>query len=384
MIQFYDHLNVLIKPTEGCNLRCVYCFNKNDGYVHDLMQMETLEKLYSVMFPFFKSINIVWHGGEPTFAGYEFYHEALKLQDFYKEKYNVVVRNSMQTNATLLSNEFIELYKKYKFSVGISFDGIVNNETRNSTTRVLESIEKLKGAGIHPGVITVVTNKNVDCLIDNYNYMKTLNVGLQLNQYIEMDINNPNSDLTLQVDNFVNKMYELFLYWFNDVDCDMDVTPFRTYIEQYVFGQSPVCLHSSCMRSWVCMDHSGTLTPCDKHFPEKYQYGNVKDCSDIREIYYSDGYRNLLSDAIIRRNKCIQECAIYKYCEGGCNHSAMVEGDITNNEGFSCVAFKKLFGKIINYIDGLKLTNKNYGQLIKNPYLLKCLSKIPQEGVNEK
>ena len=376
MIQFYDHLNILIKPTEECNIRCVYCFNKNNGYVADLMTLETLEKLYSVIFPFYKSINIIWHGGEPTCAGIDFYKQALRIQDRYKNQYGVSVRNSMQTNATLLSDEFIDLIKTYDISLGISFDGIVNDETRKSTRRVLESLQRLKKSNVFPGIITVVTKKNIDCLVENYNYMKSLGYGLQLNQYIEMDLNNPNKELALTPKEYIERMFELYLYWFNDEECNIDLTPFRSYIEQYVFGQTPVCLHSSCMRSWVCMEHSGELIPCDKQFPKQYHYGNVNEYSDIREIYQSDGYRNLLSAAVARRQKCMDTCPIYKYCEGGCNHSAMVEGDIENTGGFSCIAFKELFMKISTHIDELKITRDDFENKIPNPYLKKCLLKI--------
>ncbi len=376
MIQFYDHINVLIKPTEGCNLRCVYCFNLDNGYVHDLMKMETLEKLYSIMFPFYKSINIIWHGGEPTFAGVDFYKKALELQDYYKRKYSVEVSNAMQTNATLLNEEFISLIKKYKISLGISFDGIVNSDTRNSTEKVLKAFQLLKDNNIIPGVITVVTKKNINLMMENYNYMKSLGIGIQLNQYIEMNLNNPNIDLKLEINDYVDRMFELYLYWFNDVLCNIDVNPFRAYIEQYVFGQFPVCLHSSCMRSWFCMSHSGELMPCDKLFPSKYRYGNVYDYSDIREAYESNGYRNLLEAAISRRKKCIDQCEYYQYCEGGCNHSALVEGEIENIGGFSCVAFKALFEKIIKHIDSLKITRTDFKDKIKNPYLLKSLLRI--------
>lgn len=373
MIQFYDHLNILIKPTEGCNLRCVYCFNKHNGYDVAVMEMETLEKLYSIMFPFYKSIGIVWHGGEPTFAGVGFYTRALQLEEAYAKKYGVKVLNSMQTNATLLSDEFISLIERYHISLGVSYDGPVNDITRDSTVAVLSSIKKLKAHNIRPGIITVVSKKNIDRLIATYEHLKEIALGAQLNHYIEMDKDTPCLELSLDPDEYVAKMYDLFLFWFNDPLCNIDLNPFRGYIEQYLFGVSPVCIHASCMRSWMCMEHSGNLSACDKVFPKEYQYGNVNDYSDIREVYYSDGYRNLLASSVERRNKCIESCEYYKYCEGGCNHSAMVEGEVTNNGGFSCRTFKSLFGKIILYLKSIELTIETISDKVPNPYLRKTL-----------
>ena len=369
MMQFYDQLCILIKPTEACNLRCIYCFNKDNGYCDGIMNMDTLEKLYSTMFPFYKSIAIVWHGGEPTFVGTRFYKKALELEAEYAKKYDVSVKNSMQTNATLLTDDFIDLYEKYHFSVGISYDGVVNDYTRNSTTEVLSSIKKLQQRNIRPGVITVVSNKNIDLLIDTYNQMKSLDVGVQFNHYIEMNLQNPNAELSLDLDHYVDKMYELYLYWFNDRSGNVSVNPFTTNIEQYLTQNSSICIHSSCLRSWMCMDYMGNLSPCDKLFPEQYRYGNINDYSDIRQVYYTDGYKNLLGSSVARRKKCIADCSIYKYCQGGCNHSAMVEGDIENNGGFSCLAFQKLFTKITSHLDDIALTCENIQDKVINPYL---------------
>lgn len=373
MIQYYEYFNILIKPTEGCNLRCVYCFNKNNGYKHELMTMETLKHIYSIMFPFFKSISIVWHGGEPTFAGVEFYKAALELQEKFARKYNVKMRNTMQTNATLLNDEFIDLIENYHISLGISYDGIVNDTTRNSTHKVLSAISKLKERNIRPGIITVVSKQNIDKLIPTYEHFKELCTGVQFNHYIEMDKESPCLDLSLSADNYVNKMYELFLYWFNDTTCNIDLNPFRVYLEQYLFDISSVCIHASCMRSWMCVDHDGNLSACDKVFPKEYQYGNIEDYSDIREVYYSNGYRNLLNESVKRREKCIASCDYYKYCEGGCNHSALVEGDLENNGGFSCITFKSLFGKIVSYLKSINLHRGNIMEKINNPYLRKTL-----------
>lgn len=374
MIQFYDNLNILIKPTEGCNLRCIYCFNKNNGYIEDLMSMETLEKLYSIVFPFYKSINIVWHGGEPTFAGLDFYRKAFELQDVFAQKYGVKVNNSMQTNATLLNDSFIDFIKSRKISLGISYDSIVNDVTRNSSKEVMSTIDRLKRKNIKPGIITVVSKKNIDKLIETYEHLKKIGLGVQLNHYIEMDKDSPCLDLTLSPENYVARMFDLFLYWFNDTYCNIDLNPFRTYIVQYLFDISPVCIHASCMRSWMCMNREGILSACDKVFPVEYQYGNVKNYSDIREVYYSDGFRNLMLASVSRREKCINSCEFYRYCEGGCNHSAMVEGSLENNGGFSCVTFKALFGQIFDFLKSLNLNKDNILEVLPNPYLRRTLS----------
>ena len=375
MIQFHDFINILIKPTDACNLRCIYCFHKNEGYNTKLMSNELLDHIYEIVFPHYKSINILWHGGEPLCAGLKFYQYALQRQKGYIDKYGIEVRNSMQTNATLLTQEFIELFQAYNLRLGISYDGIVNEYTRQSTMAVNEKRNLLNKNRIDPGIITVVSKLNINRLIENYETMKTEDRNIQLNHYIEMDRAHPNLELALNLDEYVDKMYEFFIYWINDRSCNIEVQPFVSYTLELLFNVLSVCARTSCMRSWLCIEHNGDIAACDKHLPEEYSYGNVFDYSDIRQIYDSPGFCNLLRASISRRDKCMSTCELYKFCEGGCNHSAFIEGDLSSNGGFSCLAYKGLFSRIKAYFEANEVTAENYTTKLANPHLVKTLNR---------
>ena len=137
--QFYDHINILIKPTNGCNLRCVYCFHQDFGYDTKFLSKETLLHFFEITFPHYKSVNIIWHGGEPTFVGIKKFEEYVKMAKEYADRYQVKLTQIMQTNGTLLNQEFIDVIKKYNVGFGISYDGPVNQFTRGSTLKFLEN-----------------------------------------------------------------------------------------------------------------------------------------------------------------------------------------------------------------------------------------------------
>lgn len=334
------------------------------------MPISDVEKIYSITFPHYKRVTIVWHGGEPTCAGIEFYREAFKLEKKYASTYGVTVRNAMQTNGTQITPEFIELFKEYKVDVGISYDGIVNDITRNSTQKVNECRTLFQKNGMDPGLITVVTALNIDRLIENYNVMKKEKRNIQLNHYVEVSKEAPMVQLQMDYDHYIVRMEEFFDYWVNDESCNIDVEPFTQLFFEYLLNCPTVCTRSSCHRNWMSIDKDGNVAPCDKMFPAKYRFGNIHQMNDIREVYESEGFRLLLEGVIIRRRKCIEKCDVYNYCEGGCSHSALVETGIENIGGFSCRSQKALIKKVISFCEDNGVNLDNLKEKIPNKFLV--------------
>lgn len=378
--QFHKHLSVLIKPTDACNLRCKYCFEQHNGYHVNQLLLEDLRKFCNITFPHYNSIYIVWHGGEPTFLGKDILEDYTNIIKHYAKKYNTTIDFSMQSNGTLINEEFVQFLKENKIHIGISFDGVHNDNTRNSTDMFFQTKKLLDQYKIGFGVITVVSGLNYRELIDNYEYMKKHKIHLKLAHY--ENINAPDNNLILPLDGYIKKMKEFFDYWINDSECNIKVDPFLRMINDYYNGYSGICARSSCMRGWLCLEPNGDITPCDRTFPKEYIYGNVAYLKDIREIYKSQPFLSLMKGANIRRMKCKQECDLYNFCEGGCNHNAIHENGLENNKGFSCKAFyeifsyvikqSKLYGMFENYIDFSK---------IKNPTVIKLLQSIKKNNV---
>lgn len=377
-MQFHNYIDILIKPTDACNLRCKYCFHKDGGYSTKVMTVDTVEKLYKSVFPYYKSVSITWHGGEPTLLGYEFYYKVLEMQIPYIES-GIQIKNHIQTNGTLLTDELIDLFKRFDFNIGLSYDGVTNDITRGQTSKVLSCITHLQEKGFKVGVITVVSKANINYLKENYEKAKQMRIGLQLNHFVD-DIRSSIPELKLSVKEYTVEMFKLFEYWFNDVNCCINLNPFTNFILEYLFKKPLLCTRSSCLRCYLCITADGRVTPCDTEFPEKYCYGNISEYIDIRNIYQSQGFINLISASIKRRQKCKDSCELYDYCNGGCNHSALVESGLENNGGFSCESYKSLFGKILIYLNKIDLTLSNFEKKINNPFLLKRIRRRYEES----
>ena len=170
-------INTLIKPTHECNMRCRYCFAEKYGYENSLLDINKLKRYIELLATKYQYINLVWHGGEPLMAPLDYYQE---IYDYCK-KFDTNFIYSLQTNGTLLNNDNIAFFKKNNTNIGLSFDGLTNYKTRFYTQRILKNIRLLQSNEMYPGAILVVNQNNVDNLIGEYEYFKSLNLGMKMN-----------------------------------------------------------------------------------------------------------------------------------------------------------------------------------------------------------
>ena len=115
-----------------CNLDCDYCYylekdalypGKKFNLSSFRMNEEVLEKLIRdfITSQPQQTIEFVWHGGEPTLLGIEYFRKALTLQKKYAGEKEIL--NSFQTNGTLITDEWAEFLAENHFLCGLSIDG---------------------------------------------------------------------------------------------------------------------------------------------------------------------------------------------------------------------------------------------------------------------
>lgn len=365
MLLYSDHINFLILPTDSCNLNCVYCFHKPHSKSFDKISIDTIKHLLDISSPYYKNINFIWHGGEPLLMGMDFYKEVLELQQNYNNK----ICNSMQSNLTLLTPEFADFLSENNFTISGSFDGTCNEQSRGHSQAILNGRSLMIERGKRCGLVMVLSGLNIDHLIESYNFFKIQNINFTLNIYLDSTNSNP-SPLKLEETHTIEKMCELFDYWAKDTSGNIHISYFKNILDYIVCGKKSLCSYTSCLGRWFGLRYDGSLTPCNRYFPQEYCFGNIHDYDSIGEAFESEGFKKLLTEAVERRNNC-KECPVYNFCAGGCNNVALNENGVRNNGGLSCKVLIGVYKHIEVFLSTMDRESSEY-----NPLLIQMTKKL--------
>ncbi len=367
----YPYLNLLIYPTTACNLRCKYCFHADGDYKTEFMSKETLDRLFRLLFPKYEYLQFIWHGGEPLCTGLSFFKDAVQLEQQYKEQYGTEIDNGLMTNGTLVDDETARFFSSHNFDVGISFDGIHNEELRGSTDKVIQGIHTLNRHSCNPDIVTVITNSNLSCQVENYEYMKQFQCEVKFNPVAPIGGGKENPASRLDAEIYIEKCREMFDYWLADLDNPIMLEPYYYYLRDIKKNTSSGCQRTSCLGRWVAVHPNGDIYPCVRENRPEYRFGNIWEIEDISEIWQSDTFFALLEGSIERRQACA-DCPWYQYCQGGCTVNAITEKGIKENGGFSCVTFKGIFSYVYQrYEEILKMSAEEIEKI--NPIVRELL-----------
>lgn len=224
-------INLIIKPTDACNLRCKHCYAAETCYIEKQMSLDTVQRTFDVFTKDYDEIRIIWHGGEPMLMGMDFYKDVLKIQNVYVNK---KFTNSMQSNATLLTEEWLNFFIENNIKLGISFDGQFNDILRSGTTQVIKAINLMKSKNYRCGAICVVCNKTVDKMIDIYEFFKCIGVSFKFNPMFNSGEAKNHSSLTLSATKYAKHFMKFFNYWLEDKNCNIKVDYALDYVAQHL------------------------------------------------------------------------------------------------------------------------------------------------------
>lgn len=194
--------HLMTKPVGSkCNLDCTYCFylEKENLYPagHNFKMSPTVLEAYVRDYIAAQPgpiVSFAWQGGEPTLAGLEFFRRAVALQEQYRG--DKIIENALQTNGTLLDDDWGAFLAHHRFLVGISIDGPahlhdpyrVDREGRGSLKSVLAGLAVLKKHGVQFNTLTTVHRKNSRQPLEVYRFLRNLGSGfMQFIPIVERD-----------------------------------------------------------------------------------------------------------------------------------------------------------------------------------------------------
>lgn len=381
---FAKPLYVMLKPAGAhCNLACKYCYylEKNKLYPtaqRHLMSDEMLE-LFTREYIEAQTMNQVlftWHGGEPLLRSIDFYRKALSLQQKYAGGRRI--DNVIQTNGTLLTDEWCEFFAQNHWLVGISIDGPQPDHDHYRLTaagkpswkKVMQGIKLLKKHGVEWNAMAVVNAYNVNHPLEFYRFFKENGCQfLQFTPIVERLTRHEDgrtlasladkNEISLSEASVAPEQWGYFLSAIFDEWVRKDVG--KIFVEIFDctlanwMGISPgICAYSKeCGHAGV-MEHNGDVYSCDHFVFPEYKLGNIRDHSLIDMLYgeQQQEFSRLKHSSLPRQCK---ECDMEFACHGECPKNRFMKdkyGDSGLN--YLCPGYYHYYQHVAPYMDYMK------------------------------
>ena len=381
---FAKPLYVMLKPAGAhCNLACKYCYylEKNKLYPtaqRHLMSDEMLEQFTReyIEAQTMNQVLFTWHGGEPLLRSIDFYRKALSLQQKYAGGRRI--DNVIQTNGTLLTDEWCEFFAQNHWLVGISIDGPQPDHDHYRLTaagkpswkKVMQGIKLLKKHGVEWNAMAVVNAYNVNHPLEFYRFFKENGCQfLQFTPIVERltrhedgrtlaslaDKNEiPLSEASVTPEQWGYFLSAIFDEWVRKDVGKIFVEIFDCTLANWM-GISPgICAYSKeCGHAGV-MEHNGDVYSCDHFVFPEYKLGNIRDHSLIDMLYgeQQQEFSRLKHSSLPRQCK---ECDMEFACHGECPKNRFMKdkyGDSGLN--YLCPGYYHYYQHVAPYMDYMK------------------------------
>ena len=362
---FSRPLYIMIKPIgSACNLRCKYCYylEKKDLYPEAKNFVMTDQVLEDFIEQYMNSqtmqqILFTWHGGETLMRPISFYRKALELQKKYA--YGRQVNNTLQTNGTLLTDEWCRFFKENNFLIGISIDGPQHchdkyrktRDSRPSFYNVMKGISLLKKHEVEFNVMGVVNDYNVDYPLEFYNFFKEIDCRyIQFAPIVET-IDGKLAPWSVPAAKWGDFLITIFDEWVKKDVGTYFIQYFDSTLANWVGEKPGVCtLAKTCGHAGV-MEFNGDVYSCDHFVYPEYKLGNIKN-QTLTEMMYSSKQLKFGTDKFDRLPTQCQTCKYLFACNGECPKNRICTTD-TGEDGLNylCEGYYKFFDHVAPYMD---------------------------------
>lgn len=381
---FAKPLYVMLKPAGAhCNLACKYCYylEKNKLYPtaqRHLMSDEMLEQFTReyIEAQTMSQVLFTWHGGEPLLRSIDFYRKALSLQKKYAGGRRI--DNVIQTNGTLLTDEWCEFFAQNHWLVGISIDGPQPDHDHYRLTaagkpswkKVMQGIKLLKKHGVEWNAMAVVNAYNANHPLEFYRFFKENGCQfLQFTPIVERQTRHedgrtlasladkneiPLSEASVTPEQWGYFLCAIFDEWVRKDVGKIFVEIFDCTLANWM-GISPgICAYSKeCGHAGV-MEHNGDVYSCDHFVFPEYKLGNIRDHSLIDMLYgeQQQEFSRLKHSSLPRQCK---ECDMEFACHGECPKNRFMKdkyGDSGLN--YLCPGYYHYYQHVAPYMDYMK------------------------------
>jgi uncharacterized protein len=369
--------SLLVKPTSAdCNLRCTYCFYLEkaslypDNKVHR-MSHEVLDRMISSYLKTPQGLySFGWQGGEPLLMGFDFFKETIRLQKQYG-KPGLQAANGVQTNGTLITEDFAKLFRDYNFLVGISLDGPeeihnkyrVNIQGKGTFASVMTGIDLLRKHRVEFNILVLVSESNVERGKEVYNFL--VENGFYYHQYIpcvEFDDEGNLLPYSINGKQWGQFLSDVFDEWYPKDTHKVSIRHLDSVLEHLIRGTYNVCTMGGMCNQYYVVEHNGDIYPCDFFVEPDLKLGNIME-DEWGQFERNSTYRKFGSQKTNWNSLC-STCHYLEFCSGDCLKNRFSKANDPTLLSVLCEGWKMFYKKTLPPLKGLArhVLNERFAQ----------------------
>ena len=378
--------HLLAKPTGAiCNLDCTYCsfLSKELLYPGDRFRMsdEMLDTYIRQLLEAHPSqeVNVAWQGGEPTLMGLDFFKRSIEYVEKYRKPGQSIL-HTIQTNGTLLNDEWCAFFKEHSFLVGLSVDGPkkmhdayrVNKGGAGSFDQVMRGWERLRKHEVDFNILCTIHAANANHPIEVYRFFRDelqtkfmqfipiverttedflplANLGWGDRSGADRPLYTQHGGLVTErsvgAEQFGRFLIAIFDEWVHSDVGKVFVQTFDVALGSWL-GQHNLCIFSPTCGNAVALEHNGDLYSCDHFVEPDYRLGNIRE-TPMAELVGSETQRAFGQHKLSSLPKYCRECDVVSACYGECPRNRFIttpDGEPGLN--YLCAGYKMFFHHI--------------------------------------
>lgn len=393
MNEMQQGLHLMAKPVGPlCNLDCGYCFylEKEQFYPPRAKFRMPDEVLRAYVRRYIEGqatpeVEFTWQGGEPTLMGLEFFRRAVALQREHAG--GKVIRNSLQTNGTLLDEEWCAFLAAERFTVGISIDGPreihdaqrPDKHGRSSFDDTMRGLQLLREHGVAFNVLVTVTRRSSAHGLEIYRFLRDAGVRhIQFNPVVERQPGGeqpvklhfarppalsrrapaPVAPPPVTADSVQRGAYGDFLIavfdeWVRNDVGTVHVMNFEWALASWMQLPATVCLFSKRCGKAMIVEHGGDVYSCDHFMYPEYRIGNVLQDA-LAALADSPAQQAFGSAKEDRLPEYCRRCPYLFACNGECPKNRFAQSpDGESGMNYLCPSYEKYFRHITQAMNGM-------------------------------
>lgn len=352
---------VFAKPTgSSCNLACLYCYylKKNQLFpkggssrmADDVLEEYIRQHIRASSQPV---IRFSWHGGEPTLLGLDYFHKILTLQRKYQPP-NQSIANGIQTNGTLLNDDWCRFLAEEKFFVGLSLDGPqefhdqfrITKSRKSTFEQTMRGYELLRKHGVYYDILCVVNAFNVKEPDRIYGFFKQIEAPY-LN-FLPLVEPQPESDSGVSSRSVPAEAWGIFLCTIFDEWKQTDIEIIKVHVfeeaARTAFGQEQaLCIFRKTCGDIPVIERNGDFFSCDHYVEVEHRLGNIKETS-LSKLLESPAQRAFGQAKLKTLPQYCRRCEVRVMCNGECPKNRFLQTpDGQAGLNYLCAGYKRFF-----------------------------------------